>query len=388
MPSARELYSLISVLIQSKIMSSQREMRMHTHRGLAGSAVALTVLALLASSSSVLAQRPARERALPLERSLLGVSLLADHREVLRRFGQPSEIQVGSPALPAKFSVGGATASASGSAAMSGGGASALMPPGMGARGPGGVPGMGMPPGMGGGTSPMGGMMGARGPGGMPMSGAAMAGMMSGMMGGRGPGGLPGFSPRGGDEDDSRGGPPGMGGGMAGMMGGGAGSTNAESPDEQEATWWYHIEIKDKQGNVRQRRHYSFLFNKEGRVIQIQQYGYNGGGKTARGIGLGSQLRDVIRLYEWSNDGGRNGETLLLRYDVGEKPSALRQALGLTPDGPETTSDIGEMPVPKTPSRPNQLKRAKLAFQVVRNQVVGITLAVVTDTPAPAPINP
>lgn len=132
--------------------------------------------------------------------------------------------------------------------------------------------------------------------GGMPgypgMPGAAMGRPgMPGM-----PGALPGF--------------PGAGG--AGMLPGYPGAnlnnTPQYGPEEQtqETTWWYHYPQKGL--------HYAFLFNNDGRVIQIQEYGWKGGGKTTEGVGLGSGLGQVIRQYGWSNDGDRTGDNLTLIY--------------------------------------------------------------------------
>lgn len=161
-------------------------------------------------------------------------------------------------------------------------------------------------------------------------------------MGGGGPGsgGLPGFSggnPFGGGrrgEDD--GGLPGFPGGpaAAGASGGGGfpgmGGAGTQAQDPGETTWWYY----DKKNGI----YRSFLFNKDGKVIQIQLYGYKGGNRTRQNIGLGSTLGQVINRYRWSNDAYRNGDNILLRY--GNSPQ-------------------------------------RLAFQLAKNQVVGITLAYV-----------
>jgi hypothetical protein len=132
--------------------------------------------------------------------------------------------------------------------------------------------------------------------------------------------------------------------GMPGMGGPGAAAGGAEANGEQaeyEATWWYH----DRTNGL----HRSFLFNKDGRVIQVQEYGYDKnhkGGKTRLGVGLGSSLNQVLRTYGWSNDGSNEGRNMIMRYG-GED---------------------------------------KIAFQLVNNVVVGITVAVVKDVaPAEAP---
>ena len=113
---------------------------------------------------------------------------------------------------------------------------------------------------------------------------------------------------------------PGFGGGASpGGFGGGSGSrgSNGNSEDDKilyteqsQTTWWYHFPRKNKPSY-----HYSFTFNKEGRVIQIQEFGFYDGGKTKDGVGLGSSLGDVLRIYGFSNDGERgDNDKLTLRY--------------------------------------------------------------------------
>jgi hypothetical protein len=136
------------------------------------------------------------------------------------------------------------------------------------------------------------------------------------------------------------GGYPGMpgGAGMPGMPG--AAATGEEETENSETTWWYHYPQKGI--------HYAFLFNNQGRVIQIQQYGFpadktgkptRGTFKTAQGITLGSSAKEVIQRYGFSTDGERAGEVLTLRYGG----------------------------------------RQRLAFQLFENRVAGITLAVVNN---------
>lgn len=274
------------------------------------------------------------------ENSLVGITLLkSSYRDVLRRFGRPDEIQAGGPYLPnsgvadtARPSGGGEGGGAIapgggklGGGAIGGGGGgkraisrngfpgksgTGAAGPGAGALAPGGPAGAG--PGLpgfagGGGSSPYGG--GAYGGGSSPYGGPA------------GPGGFPG-----------QGTPP-----------GGVGSPDAaEDQSEYEATWWYN----DKLNGL----HLSFLFNKEGRVIQIQEYGHDKkrrAGKTKLGITLGSNMNQVLRGYGWSNDGENDGSNVILRYG-GER---------------------------------------KVAFQLVNNIVVGITVAVVNSVPPVEPAN-
>ena len=139
--------------------------------------------------------------------------------------------------------------------------------------------------------------------------------------------GLPGFP---------GGGPPG---GPPGGFGSGSGSRGSGNSDDEkilytdqtQTTWWYHFARKGKPSY-----HYAFLFNKDGRVIQIQEYGFYDGGKTQAGIGLGSSLGSVIRAYGFSTDGERtDNDKLTLRYGGTNR----------------------------------------LAFQMISNKVLGITLA-------------
>jgi len=320
-------------------------MQIRTYR--AGVAAVVATLTTLAASS-IQAAPPTPKP----ENSLLGIRLMARFSDVLQKFGQPTEIQVGAPSVSDK---------AQGAAKPGGGGM-----PGM----PGGMPGMpsGMPGGMPGMPSSMpggGGMPGMRpGGGGMPSGmpgmrpgGGGMPGMPSGMPGmrpggGMPPGGrgkdgggrgLPGFNGAPGGSSMPGGGmPPGFGneGGMPGMPGmPGAGGANGAAQEDNafESTWWYHY----PQSGL----HYAFLFNKDGRVIQIQAFGYNPKKKnvvpvlpqTAQGIRLESTLGQVLKKYGWSSDGEHVGEYVVLRY--GDKK--------------------------------------RVAFQSLKNKIVGITLGVV-----------
>ena len=254
------------------------------------------------------------------EYGLLGIHLNSTFQQVLHKFGQPGEIQAGQPQLPSQ---GQPTVQTTNTGV--------------------GAPGFGVgPPTAGGGmfgmTKPMGGTMGSLGAGG-PRGGMGAAGGLSGPM--TRPGGLGGLSgPMGMPAGGAKGGLPGFlgaGGGGApfggapgpGGMGMNPGVTigSATGVESAVTTWWYHF--------VRQGRHYSFLFNSNGRVVQIQEYGWTGGGKTRQGVGLGSSLGLVLKKYGWSGDGVRDGSRLTLPY------------------GGNTV----------------------LVFQLVNNKVVGITLA-------------
>jgi len=293
--------------------------------------VATTGALLLLASGGVLASpgTPAPEN------SLMGVPLMANYREVLHKYGQPQEIQVGGGSGVPAGGMGGAQSGPSGMRGMM---------PGMG--GPAGmrgmIPGAGGPPaglpgfpggaggmaggkfGMMGARPGMGGPPGAGGPPGMPGMGGPEGGRGMIPGGGGPPAGLPGFP----------GGAGGMAGGKAGMFGGNAGGGNAsQGTEQQETTWWYHFPQKGL--------HVAFLFNHEGRVIQIQEYGWKGGTRTRQGIGLGSTLGQLIQRYGWSNDGEHANlgghEMVTMRYGGNHK----------------------------------------LAFQLVDNKVVGITLGAV-----------
>lgn len=308
--------------------------------GRIGGAVAVGTLFALTTAPS-LAQAPQ-------ENSLLGIRLMSPFSSVLRKYGQPNEIQIGAPTLPAQAFP--ATPGAAGRPGLQGGLPGMRGGPGM-MGGPGGYRGMmpgGMPPSMG---PP--GMMGAPG---MPgrMGGPGMAGAPMDPEGVTGYGGLPGFA--GGRPAGQPGAMPGMPGGYRGMMPGGmppgmnipgmppgmgpgmgrpgmrgvpGNPAYQGNPTAGEITWWYHYPQKGL--------HYSFLLNKEGRVIQIQEYGWTGGSKTRRGVGLGSSLGQIIQKYGWTNNGEPTGENLSLRYGG----------------------------------------RNQVAFQLVKNKVVGITVAVV-----------
>ena len=274
------------------------------------------------------------------ENSLLGVRLLDSYKSILSRFGQPAEVQVGMP-----VEGGDGAGGAPGGMGAPGGG--------MGMPGSGGGP-MGPPMGMPGG---MGGMMGgSAGPMGPPRGMPGMPGGM-GMPGSGGPT-LPGF-PGGGRPGamgmpGSGGGMPGSGGmGAPGGLGGGGAARGADTnvlptipgsgggPSE-ETVMWYKF---PQQGLF-----YSFLFNKQGQVIQIQAYGYKPDPKvpvnarTSKGVALGSSLGTVLKNYGWSSDGEHVGDFIVLRYDNHDR----------LPGG-----------------------HGRLALQIQHNQVVGITLGYV-----------
>ncbi|MCX6378761.1 MAG: hypothetical protein NT023_04685 [Armatimonadetes bacterium] len=267
--------------------------------------------------------------------SLLGVRLYDSYKTVLKKFGPPTEVRGGGE-ISAPNTVAKAQNSLAGGGGMTGGGGA----------GGGGM--AGMMSGMMAGRMPQG--MGGGAPGGPPAN--MMAGMMSGRMP-AGVGGAPGGMPSG------AGGLPGFGGGgkmgsMAALGAGGdgggaagAGANQQAQVDLGEAFWWYTItKIDPKNRERRIITHVGFLFNKSGKVIQIQEYGYAGGQPTNKGVSLGDALGRLLRVYGWSNNGEQLGGVQTFRYDAGPKQA--------------------------------------LAFQLVKDQVVGITLGVSTK-PAPSP---
>lgn len=140
-------------------------------------------------------------------------------------------------------------------------------------------------------------MMGAPG-----MYGKGGPGMM-------GPGG-PGMMGPGGPGMMGPGGP-----GMMGGQGGYNGMSGSLNTDEAPnlTTWWYNF--------PQQGIHYSFLFNQQGRVIQIQAYGdkpqpHMVNPRTAEGITFGSTLGTVVKRYGWSNSGTNNGSYVQLEYGL------------------------------------------------------------------------
>jgi hypothetical protein len=369
---------------------------MQTRFGRAGGAALLGALATLAYGSAH-AKQPSR-RAVVAEDRLLGIQLVTStYRDVLRKFGPPSEIQAGGPFLPTPPPGTSANNAAAPGMGMPGGGY-----PGSGGRssyggggGPGGAPSMTMPGGPGGGGGGGGkrvpshngfpgkndGGGGAAGPGmggpggypgmggsggypggypGMGGTGGGPSGYPGGYPGMGGSGGYPGMGGSGGYPGGypgaSGGGPQGMGGAMPGVSGpglpgfqnaggpqgveggpgypgmpgegGGPGIGNEQEGPIQEATWWYHNHAKGT--------HFSFLFNKEGRVIQIQEYGpYDilPGGRTQRGVGLGSGMDQVLKNYGWSNDGAHDGQVVILRYGKDRKVAfqlSKNKVLGIT----------------------------------------------------------
>jgi hypothetical protein len=165
-------------------------------------------------------------------------------------------------------------------------------------------------------------------------------------MGGSSGGGIPGMAGKGGGLPGLGGPPmgyPGMGGSSGGYpgMGGAAGAAGANTAEDSgETTWWYHFPHEGL--------HYSFLFNKEGKVIQIQAYGQKPASKivaprSAQGITLGTDFGQVISKYGWSNDGEHSGDYVVMRYSQEDRYG----------------------------------RKDRIAFQSRHNKVLGIVLGVV-----------
>lgn len=216
------------------------------------------------------------------ENAFLGVKLFSKFSDVLRKFGQPSEIQVGEAYISEMATEGTG-------AAPAGGGNT------------GGLPGFGAP----GGYSPPGGGGGRQGG---PPSGYGPPGGYSPPGGGGGggrQGGPPsGYGPPGGYS------PPGGGGGGADAGGGGLNGANAQQDNTFKASGgylWVYV-YPDKRASV-------FLFNKDGRCEAILQLGRFNGQATSRGITLGSPIADVYRTYGWPESSEYSPVSISLYYN-------------------------------------------------------------------------
>ena len=316
--------------------------------GRLGGIAALVAAATLASGPLMAGQEVELEEKTDraAENTLLGVHLLSStYRDVLQKFGQPTEIQAGGPYSPTP-PPGAANASAGGGAG--GGGLMGMMGPSTGgfggmskgggaaAGGSGGGSGShttsrdGFPGGGGGGGGMAGaGGAGAPGTGGMGMMSMGGGKKGDGMMGMGGPstGGLPGFGMMGMGAE----GP-----GSAGTPGAGNAPTSGAV---KETTWWYH----DHQKGI----HFAFVFNRTGNVIQIGEYGsrkltafkghqISNAGATKKGIVLSSSMGQVMNKYGFSLEGAHAAENFIMRYG----------------------------------------RTDKVAFQIVNNVVLGITVGV------------
>ncbi len=203
------------------------------------------------------------------EKELLKVRMWNRWSDVMKLYGQPTRIEIGAVTSPS----GGGSAAAGGSAMGGGMGA----PSSMGTSSMGG----GMSMGKMGGKSALPGMSGMMGSGGMSqgMGGGAMTGMDKGgggspFAGGMGSGGMS----------------QGMMGGSGGGAGFGGGASSEGDGNDGEVTWVY------EKGPVTD----YFLFNKDGRVIQVQSFGRRGPATTAQKVTLGDSLGKIFDKYGWT----------------------------------------------------------------------------------------
>ena len=230
-------------------------------RGLAAG-IGISIGAMLPASAA---------KPVAIEKDLLGVRVLQNYREVLRRYGAPTRVFRATESVTYQEVVtlngvgtGGIVGIADGaSTGGSGGGAMGAMA--MGGRG--GQMGTAMMPGGRGGAGQSGG-----GP-----APSLNPGMMSG-----GSSAPPGQSP--------------MAGGNSG--GGGGGAQAGDNPDGSYSesggfTWVYLFPAK--------KLAYEFHFNKDGRVERIAELGNAFGQHTSRGIGLGDTLEKVYNVYGWTD---------------------------------------------------------------------------------------
>lgn len=320
---------------------------------------AILTVGILWSASVFAAPQP--------DKSLLGVRIMDTWKTVLSKYGQPTRVEAGPPAeisLGPTTSTGGFSMTAppgmggragmmgmAGMPGMSGGMRAPMgammggMSAPMSAMNPmssaGMTGGMSAPRAMGGasamgGTSammarpPMGSMMGPSSAGGMTgMSSAMMgapAGMPMGPMSSAGGGsGLPGLGGMGmssgisapmgammGGRLSTPGMPAGMMGATSGMAGGGrmtsaygqTATTPAIETGPGEVAWVY-----EKGTNTQ-----IFLFNNEGRVIQIQSFGYKGGARTVNGVSLGDTASKIYSIYGFPEQTIVSGNTRTLDY--------------------------------------------------------------------------
>jgi hypothetical protein len=277
-------------------------MRKRLYGRMSLAACGLLVLAAAPSNARDTKQAQAKRSVSAVEKSLFGIRIWRSWSEVLSKFGQPNRVEVGGAANggvgiaggPGGFGGDMPAGGTGGGASLTGGGMLPRPPGGPGALP--GLPGSSLPPGLIGGGG--GGML--DGPaamgGGMPPGMTGYGGGMGGKGGGgRFGGGMPGGmlgGPAGGDD-----------------AAGGAGGFNAglavSDVAEGEVSWNY-----DKpNGNSM-----AFLFNKDGRVVQISSFGYTGGAVTSRNIHLGSSLKEVYRAYGWTDNTHKSGNSLTLNY--------------------------------------------------------------------------
>jgi hypothetical protein len=223
--------------------------------------LAASVLTVGAALAVPLGSAQAQSRAIVPERSLVGIRLGRPFLEVIRRYGQPSEVQTVALAVPQD-----------------------QLPP-LGGGAPGGDMGGGLSggypgaPGAPGGASPFG--------GGSPFGSGAGVPTLPPAGGGGYPGGpmAPG----------APGGYPGGGGGEFGTPQGGVPGAAAGQPEFSNAILWIY-----KVGPKKDIR-LEFLINEDGKVAQISVAAPAGktwpGTNTSRSVSLGSTLNRVMESY-------------------------------------------------------------------------------------------
>jgi len=115
----------------------------------------------------------------------------------------------------------------------------------------------------------------------------------------------------------------GGGGGGGGLgatgLGGGyvsSGALPGNQSGEPEVTWIYERTIRKVVEGVTKESVNTLLvlFNKDGRVIQVQSFGYSGSGVTARGVSLGDPLDKIYKRYGWTASISRAGDSMTLDY--------------------------------------------------------------------------
>lgn len=203
-----------------------------------------------------------------IEKELLGIRVLQNYREVLVRYGAPTQIFRATETINYQEAVNLAGVGTGGILGIAG---SSSGPGGMAGGTMGGYPGMGA-------------SGGGRGPGSdYPMMGGGKMGGSGGPM--AGPGGPGG--PGGGQGDNPE--------ATFGEAGG--------------FTWVYLYPGKELA--------YEFHFNKDGRVERIAELGRGFGQHTSRGIGLGDTLDKVYSIYGWTDSikDEDNGKFSLLYND-------------------------------------------------------------------------
>ena len=245
--------------------------------------------------------RAAAARVGVIEKSLLGIRMLASYKSVLNLYGQPARVYQKGEFVEYAWksdangnNTGGIqgfsdTVNAASSGRPGGG-------PGM----PGGMP--GMPSGMPGGMPGM--------PSSMP-GGGGMPGMRPG--GGGMPSGMPGMRPGGGGMPGMPSGMPGM--RPGGMSSGGGGGLNGAADASGQPTFaqsggfsWVYFFPKQELA-------YQFHFNRDGRVVAISESGRYLGQRTSRGIGLGDPAKNIYSAYGWPDETMAQAIGLSLNYN-------------------------------------------------------------------------